>query len=164
MTIMNCIIKDIMKARYSPCWYINPTHNLIDDWGDCGTTGGIHYEIDDTYNDFDEWYSDAVYDFVNWYVDNKFYNKFIDEEVLTASDVRDAIKYEKENYGESSIVNCISDDDEDTFNKNVIATLLVEYLMECYDTDKIKEEMMNWYDNQREEEEKENDSDDSDDE
>jgi len=54
----------------------------------------------ENYNDFDEYYYDTIHQFIDWYVDN---NDDDFEEYIDAKMMFDCIRYQQENYGESSL-------------------------------------------------------------
>jgi len=92
-------------------------NNEVDIWLDCGCERGIHYDID-CYDDFDEWYGDALRNFSDWYVSCRLP---IDELEISSEMVFNVIQEEG-----SENLNHFGDIDE--FNKYIILVLLNDYL------------------------------------
>ena len=116
------------KTRYN-----NTPQTEIDHWLDCGCEEGIHYEIDG-YDDFDEWYGDALRNFSDWYVSCRLP---IDELEISSEMVFNVIQEEG-----SQHLNDFGDIDE--FNKYIILVLLNDYLQNDnnINVDKFKNAMM----------------------
>jgi len=78
------------------------------------------------YNDFEEYYFDSVSKFKDWYVSN--YNTF-DIEVDSGM-VYDCVKYEKEKYGTSALLNIT---EYYKFKEYIISVNILKYLFENED-------------------------------
>ena len=103
-------------------------------WLDCGCESGIHYNID-CYDNFDEWYGDALRNFSDWYVSCRIN---IYELEISSEMVFDVIQEEG-----SEHLNHFGDIDE--FNKYIILILLNDYLQNDNNVKKFKNAMMNNY-------------------
>ena len=110
--------------------------NELDFWLDCGCDSGIHYDID-CYDDFDDWYGDALRNFSDWYVSRRIN---IYELEISSEMVFDVIQEEG-----SEHLNHFGDIDE--FNKYIILILLNDYLQNDNNINvkKFKNAMMNNY-------------------
>ena len=114
---------------------VNYTYkNEVSFWRDCGCESGIHYNID-CYDDFDEWYGDALRNFTDWYVSCRL---CIYEIEISSEMVFDVIQIEG-----SEHLNHFGDIDE--FNKYIILILLNDYLQNDNNVKKFKNAMMNNY-------------------
>ena len=78
------------------------------------------------YNDFEEYYFDSVSKFKDWYVSN--YNTFDIE--VDCGMVYDCIKYEKEKYGTSALLNI---SEYYKFKEYIISVNILKYLYENED-------------------------------
>jgi len=78
------------------------------------------------YNDFEEYYFDSVSKFKDWYVSN--YNTF--DINVECGMVYDCVKYEKENYGTSALLNI---SEYYKFKEYIISVNILKYLFENED-------------------------------
>ena len=89
----------------------------------------LSYDCDnpkEDYNDFEEYYYDSVYKFSEWYVSN--YNTFdID---IECGLVFDCVKYEKEKYGTSALLNIA---EYYKFKEYIISINILKYLYDNHD-------------------------------
>ena len=110
--------------------------NEVSFWIDCGCERGLHYDID-CYDDFDEWYTDALRIFSDWYVSCRIN---IYELEISSKMVFDVIQEEGSEYLNNF-------DDIDEFNKYIILILLNNYLQNDNNINvkKFKKAMMNNY-------------------
>ena len=118
--------------------------NEVSFWIDCGCESGIHYNID-CYDDFDEWYGDALRNFSDWYVSCRL---CIYELEISSEMVFDVIQQEGSEY--------LSDiSDVEDFNKYILFVLLNDYLQndDNINVDKFKNAMMNNYNKIKDDEE-----------
>lgn len=97
--------------------------SIVGNW-EGGNQRGIRYDVGDT--SFDTWYSDALNDFLDWYVEN--YQEDNDE--YPPSWVLDVINYEKENYGTTALYDM--GNDYRRFHRYINYIKLLEYI---YDND-----------------------------
>jgi len=80
----------------------------------------------ENYNDFEEYYFDSISKFKDWYVSN--YNTFDIE--VDCGMVYDCIKYEKEKYGTSALLNIA---EYWKFKDYIISVNILKYLFENED-------------------------------
>jgi len=80
----------------------------------------------ENYNDFEEYYFDSISKFKDWYVSN--YNTFDIE--VDCGMVYDCIKYEKEKYGTSALLNI---SEYYKFKEYIISVNILKYLFENED-------------------------------
>jgi len=89
----------------------------------------LAYDCDnpkEEYNDFEEFYYDSVYQFSEWYVEN--YNTFDFD--IDSGLVFDCIKYEKEKYGTSCLLNIL---EYYKFKEYIISINILKYLYDNHD-------------------------------
>mgnify|MGYP003119171717 CR=1 FL=1 len=134
----------MVEILFEKNYYNNSVQNEIGYWLDCGTERGIHYETD-CYENFYEWYSDALRNFTDWYVSCRIrmYNININSEM-----VYDVIQLEGSNY-----LNDFETLDE--FNKYILVVSLNDYLQdeENINVNKFKNAMKENYDSINEDDE-----------
>ena len=112
-------------------------NNEVGIWLDWGCEKGIHFDID-CYDNFDEWYSDALRNFSDWYVSSSLN---IYELEISSEMVFDVIQKKGSEY-----LNYISDVED--FNKYILFVLLNDYLQndDNINVKKFKNAMMYNYD------------------
>ena len=136
MTSQDCMEELMVLMLTEKKYYNNTSQTEVGYWVDCGTEKGIHFETD-CYDDFDEWYSDALRIFTDWYIS---YRINVYELDITSKMVFDVIQLEG-----SSYLNDFNKIDE--FNKYIVIILLNDYLQndDNINVDKFKNAMKENY-------------------
>jgi len=104
--------------------------DVVGNW-EGGTERGIGYELGDT--SFDTWYYDAVRDFLDWYVQGYQANN----NEYPPSWVLDVINYEKDNYGESGLIDI--GNNYERFHRYVNYIKLMEFILEVEDSEVVSD-------------------------